>query len=644
MWNDCVCNTRGRVIERVISLHSISILNDESPTHIDPRTRTETVIDLSLCSTSITLDFNFQVDYDLHHSDHFPIILTMQVTSVAERPMKWHFSNVNWSTFAIMAECSRNPEDFNQIDDMVEYFTTTIFNAANNCIKRSCGRINKKSVPWWNNDCKEALRHKRRAWNKYRRNKSEENFIAFKKANAIARRVMRTSKKDCWKKYVSSINENTPMTSVWRKVHKISGKYVTNPTPVLSIGGNIIANPEEVAEKLADHFSNISKGKHLSNEFHSIKIRQEQQPINFYTDIHEDYNDPFTLKELVSSLSKCKSTAEGPDDIHYEMLKHLSMESKKFLLKLYNRIWLECEFPSWKIATILPFKKPGKSGENPSDYRPIALTSCVCKLFERMVNVRLQWYLETKTCLSPFQYGYRRGRSTTDALVSLEMYIRNAFAKQESVTSVFFYLEKAYDTTWRYNILRELHNIGLRGNLPLCIKNFFQSRAFKVRVNNNYSSTHQQHEGVPQGSVLSTTCFIIAINSISHVLPCGVRYSIYVDDLLVSYAGSNKAVVQNVLQTAINNITKWTTEHGFKFSVNKTVAVTFSRQKRITRPTLSLYNVPIQFADKVKFLGVVFDSRLTFKAHISELKIKCMKSLNLLRVLSYTTWGADRNT
>ena len=90
----------------------------------------------------------------------------------------------------------------------------------------------------------------------------------------------------------------------------------------------------------------------------------------------------------------------------------------------------------------------------------------------------------------------------------------------------------------------------------MCIRNFFQNRVFKVRVNNTYSSFQQQYEGVPQGSVLSTTCFIIAINGISHVLLPGVRYSISVDKLLVSYAGSNKRVVQNVLQNAIDNITK----------------------------------------------------------------------------------------
>ena len=73
---------------------------------------------------------------------------------------------------------------------MVEYLTTTVLKAAENCIKRSCGRKNKKCVPWWNNECKEAIQCKRRAWNKYRKNKCDENHIAFKKANAVARRMV----------------------------------------------------------------------------------------------------------------------------------------------------------------------------------------------------------------------------------------------------------------------------------------------------------------------------------------------------------------------------------------------------------------------------------------------------------------------
>ena len=93
------------------------------------------------------------------------------------------------------------------------------------------------------------------------------------------------------------------------------------------------------------------------------------------------------------------------------------------------------------------------------------------------------------------------------------------------------------------------------------IRNFFQNRKFEVRVYVNCYSVLQQHEGVPEGIVLCTTCFVIASNGISHVFPPHVRYSVYVDDLLVSYASSSKRVVQNAVQTATDDTTKWTTEY-----------------------------------------------------------------------------------
>jgi hypothetical protein len=79
--------------------------------------------------------------------------------------------------------------------------------------------------------------------------------------------------------------------------------------------------------------------------------------------------------------------------------------------------------------------------------------------------------------------------------------------------TVFFDLEKAYDTTWRYGILRDLHDMGLRGNLPIFVSNFLTERQFKVRLGSTYSNLHDQENGVPQGSILSVTLFSIKINS-----------------------------------------------------------------------------------------------------------------------------------
>ncbi|GBL86726.1 hypothetical protein AVEN_76036-1 [Araneus ventricosus] len=97
------------------------------------------------------------------------------------------------------------------------------------------------------------------------------------------------------------------------------------------------------------------------------------------------------------------------------MLKNLSENSLCLILALFNRIWNGKAFPTaWRKAIVVPIPKVGKDPQNPSNYRPIALTSCLCKLMERMVNKRLVYILEKKNMLSKFQSGFRYGRSTED--------------------------------------------------------------------------------------------------------------------------------------------------------------------------------------------------------------------------------------
>ena len=98
-------------------------------------------------------------------------------------------------------------------------------------------------------------------------------------------------------------------------------------------------------------------------------------------------------------------------------------------------------------ATIILIPKPGKEPAEPNNYRPIALTSCLRKTLQRMINKRLTWFLVSNYHISRFESGFRSDRSTTDNLVRVETFIRNAFIKKEHVVAVFFDVEKAYDTT-----------------------------------------------------------------------------------------------------------------------------------------------------------------------------------------------------
>ena len=247
--------------------------------------------------------------------------------------------------------------------------------------------------------------------------------------------------------------------------------------------------------------------------------------------------------------------------------------------------------------------------------------------------------------ISRFQSGFRSDRSTTDNLVRLETFIRDAFIKKEHVVAVFFDLEKAYDTTWRYGILKDIHKLGLRGRLPTFIENFLADRAMQVRVGSSLSDYYDQEQGVPQGGVLSTTLFSIKINDIVKCLGNLTDCSLYVDDFCICYRSKSMATIERQLQQNLNKIENWATSNGFKFSKSKTQCVHFCQlRKQHDDPVLHLYGSPIPVVEESKFLGILFDRKLSFIPHIKYLKAKCLKALNLLKVLSHTSWGADRTT
>ena len=341
------------------------------------------------------------------------------------------------------------------------------------------------------------------------------------------------------------------------------------------------------------------------------------------------------------------NSAPGEDGICYKMLKHLPIISTLFLLSLFNFIWKNNVFPSlWKTAIVIPIPKKNENLNDVKNYRPIALTSCVCKLMEKMVNTRLVWYLEYNNIFHENQYGFRNGHSSVDVLVRIDTYIKNAFAMKEHVIAVFFDLEKAYDTTWRHHILKTLFNLGIVGELPRFIKNFLSDRKMKIRIDNALSNSYTQHEGVPQGSVLSCSLFALAINELPNCLPQFVECSLFVDDFAIFTRSANFAAAERRIQIAINNAAQWTMLHGFTFSPRKkTASMHFTKKRGVfPNPELSMRGNPIRFTREMKFLGLTLDPKLSYIPHLKILKGRCLKALDLIKCLSRKTWGADRST
>ena len=638
-WGNRCTDLRGRALAEVATTLGINIINEGQPTH-----ESGTAIDLTIVSPELTPDLQWQAIQNPLSSDHFPIIITITTDSF-EEPEVWNFKKARWKDFKRDGAW----QEFQGIDldnpslAIKEVYRRFEEMAERHIPKNRCRRFYPKI--WWTNECKEVWRAREKSYRKYKATGNISDKIEWKKNRAIATKTFREAKQESWRDYVSTLNVGTMSGEVWKTINKIRGRN-TREKLILRSGSVYYTEREEIAEKLAETFAKVSSEENYNPTFLRYKIAAEQTSLNFKSTNTEPYNNPFTMQELKDAINTNKDTAPGPDGIHNRMLKNIPENSLIQLLNIFNRLYDTGFIPKeWKQATIVPIAKPDKDRQDPTNYRPISLTSCLCKTFEKIINRRLMEYLEVNKLLTANQCGFRKYHSTADHLVRLDTYVRKGYAEDKYVTAVFFDLEKAYDSTWRYGILKDVHEMGIRGNLARYIEGFLTDREFKVRVGSTYSSVKKQVVGVPQGSTLSVTLFAIKINSVAAVIPNDIFSSLFVDDILIAGAHHQHDQLETKLQNAVNAIIEWADGNGFKFSKRKTKVMQFYKKTAPIRQTnIQIRNRNIPLTSTVKFLGLNWDPKLSWKDHIGRLRARCARDLNLLRSLTAVKWGADQET
>ena len=166
---------------------------------------------------------------------------------------------------------------------------------------------------------------------------------------------------------------------------------------------------------------------------------------------------------------------------------------------------------------------------------------------EKMVNVRLSWFLEHHNVFTSAQCGFRKHRSAVDHILALDTEVRTCFIQRKHLGAVFFDIEAAYDTVLREGIIKKLFRYGIRGRMGSFIKGFLSHRLFRVRVGNHLSRTFSQESGIPQGGVLSVALFAAMINDIGDELPAAIGRSLFVDDLAIWYSAFTPRLVSRQL-------------------------------------------------------------------------------------------------
>lgn len=646
IWGSFKTTSTGRSVEDFTDRTDSIILNNGGPTHFNSSNGNTSAIDLTICSPEIAYDYHWNALTDLYGSDHYPIIISNSIiTHHREYPVKWKLARADWDMYRKHLDNIQIPND---IDEATGIVTEAITRAASQSIPKSQSQFRRNTVPWWNNDVRTAIANKRRALKKFNTNPTRDNLITFKKFRSTARRCIREAKKSSWSDFVSEINPSTPISRIWCKIRALENKKSSTTISLLKSNGVIHTDGKIISEMVADTFETTSKTENFGRIFQSVKADLEK-PLDFSEQRGSDapYNAPFTYHEFECALNTMKNRCPGPDGIPAKLLQELPTETKSIILRLYNMIWLAGKYPDrWRESIIVPVLKHGRSMFEAQSYRPISLTCCLSKVLEKMINSRLIWLLETKNILSNAQNGFRKHRSCTDNLVELEDAILSSFVKHEHLIAIFFDIEKAYDMTWRYGILKNLHDCGVRGNMMRFISDFMNNRTFRVRVGKNISSLRPMENGVPQGSVLSVTLFLVAINDIVSGINHPVKASLYADDLVLYSSAEHITTAQEHLQQSVDTVCDFAKNRGFKFNILKTKSIQFykGRESQCVSPKFYIDGQLISVVSNVKYLGVTFDQKLSWKPHIEALRTDCKRRLNILRCLAHISWGADRDT
>ena len=402
--------------------------------------------------------------------------------------------------------------------------------------------VKRRSPLWMNTTTMAMIKKKKRSYEKYLQTRDGKEYVEYTRARNQAktqiRRAVREYEKDIAKKA--------------KKDPKAFYKYVNTKlktrnriTNLTGDDGTIISEDGDKAEVFSNFFSKVFTVEDMQN----VPLCEMEAEITKLIDIQ------LTTEDVYKLLSKLKiNKSPGPDKIHPQVLKECAAQLATPLQKLFRKSLDEGIIPeSWKEGHVTPIFKKG-TRTDVANYRPISLTSVVCKTLERIIREAVLKHMMDNNLLSDRQHGFVPGRSTMTQL--LEVFDKWTECLDLGFTVDVIYLDfaKAFDTVPHHRMLLKMKSYGIDGKIIEWIKSFLIGRRQRVQIGGMESAWAPVTSGIPQGSVLGPLLFICFIND----MPTHVTSDIYIyaDDTKLSRCIRDEADCRE-LQNDLDRISHW---------------------------------------------------------------------------------------
>lgn len=614
-----------------------------TPTRVpDVESHTPSLLDLLL--TSHPDGYNVAVEAPLGSSDHCLIRSTVPITilprlRIAGYRRVWHYRSADWDEMRTFfasypwKQVCFSPDDPNVVADSV---ADVVLQGMELFVPSSLVPVRGRSQPWFGQSCKLACSRKRdcyQAWANAAMARGVQTSALKKEFNYASRSLKRDIAR-AKSQHVARIGERltrlpSGTRAFWSLAKAVEGNFCRPSLPPLRKEDYSLAHDaKEKADLLGKLFASNSTLDDRGNAPPTIPRSKSSMPeVRFFER---------SVRRALLSLDIHKSS--GPDGIPSIVLKTCAPELAPVLTRLFRLSYSSGVVPnSWKTALVHPIPKKGDRSD-PSNYRPIAITSLFSKTMESIVNCQLLQYLEDHQLLNDRQYGFRRGRSAGDLLVYLSHRWAQAIETKGEALAVSLDIAKAFDRVWHKALLSKLPSYGLPVKLCNWVTSFLAGRSMRVVVDGACSDSKSVNAGVPQGCVLSPTLFLLHIND---MLQSGSIHC-YADDSTgdAVYTGRTNISRENVIEsrnklvseieTSLGEVSDWGRLNLVQFNPTKTQVCAFTAKKIPFVVSPSFESTPLTAAANIGILGVDISSGVQFRGHIEGKAKLASKKLGVL--------------
>ncbi|CAK1579780.1 unnamed protein product [Parnassius mnemosyne] len=330
------------------------------------------------------------------------------------------------------------------------------------------------------------------------------------------------------------------------------------------------------------------------------------------------YIDTATVLKTFKQLNIKKT--EDLWGISTNIIKSVMPAIAPYLAFIFNQCIDDKQFPTlMKYSKIIPLFKAGDKSD-PSNFRPISILPALSKIFEKIIFNQLLSHFTYNKLLHEKQFGFTKGRNTTDAGVELVKHIFDAWDKKRDAIGIFCDLSKAFDCVDHETLLLKLGYYGVSNSSLSLLKSYLTGRVQKVNINDTNSSGAPLVMGVPQGSILGPLLFLIYVNDLPHFTKNLCEIVLFADDTsLIFKTDRHKELLDDVNNTLSKKV-HWFTSNNLLLNAKKTKCVNFTMPNvRQIDTHITMNDESVQIVDTTVFLGMTLDSKLQWGSHISAL-------------------------